>query len=260
MVYYIAPQVWAWKKRRRFTMARLLDALAVIFPFEKEVFADTGLEADFVGHPFLREPEENTPSYDPDGPVLLLPGSRRQAVRRILPLLLRGYATFLQKGKPRTGVIIYPDEEVRIEGENILASPEFKELREQIVWQGKHDPIAGAAVLTSSGTMSLHCALAGIPGAIVYRAHPLTYWIGRMIISIPYLGINNLLLKEPMYPEYIQGAARPEKLALRLAQCLADEKTIEKTREQQNRLTQLLQAEAQSDAASWLESQWQLSR
>ncbi|MCH8541766.1 MAG: lipid-A-disaccharide synthase [Opitutales bacterium] len=260
LVYYIAPQVWAWKKKRRFSMARLLDALAVIFPFETEVFADTELKAEFVGHPFLGEPEENTPTYDAEGPVLLLPGSRRQAVRRILPLLLRGYAHLLKTGTSRKGVIIYPDEEVRTEGENLLAAKEFESLRHHLLWQSKQDPIRGAAVLTSSGTMSLHCALAGIPGAIVYRAHPITYWIGRMVISIPYLGINNLLLKEPMYPEFIQGAAHPAKLGKRLEQCLSDEETIEQTRQHRERLIELLQADAQADAASWLDTQWQLGK
>jgi len=70
--------------------------------------------------------------------------------------------------------------------------------------------VTAAAVLTSSGTMSMHCALAGIPGAIAYRAHPLTYLIGRRLVKVPHLGIANLLLKEPMYPELIQDA-RPRR-------------------------------------------------
>jgi lipid-A-disaccharide synthase len=74
-------------------------------------------------------------------------------------------------------------------------------------------PVAGRAVLTSSGTMSLACALAGLPGAIVYRAHPATYWAGKMVVKIPYLGMANLILGRAAYPEFIQGSASPARLA-----------------------------------------------
>jgi len=86
LLYYISPQVWAWKAKRRFKMAKLLDSLAVIFPFEVESFADTDLETIFVGHPFLGNEYDLPVHYDPDGPVLLLPGSRSAAVGRIAPV------------------------------------------------------------------------------------------------------------------------------------------------------------------------------
>jgi lipid A disaccharide synthetase len=75
------------------------------------------------------------------------------------------------------------------------------------------EPVSASAVLTSSGTMSLHCALAGIPGAIAYRTNPVTYWLARWWVRLEYIGIANLLLKEPMYPEFIQGAATGDALA-----------------------------------------------
>ncbi|HTB62357.1 MAG TPA: lipid-A-disaccharide synthase, partial [Opitutales bacterium] len=85
ILYYISPQIWAWKSKRRFAMAKWLDALAVIFPFEPKCFADTHLPVDFVGHPFAA-PEHKLPvSYAPDGPILLLPGSRTAPVSRIFP-------------------------------------------------------------------------------------------------------------------------------------------------------------------------------
>ena len=87
-LYYISPQIWASRAARRFTMARNIDALAVIFPFEVETYADTGLRADFVGHPFVAPDYRPPVRYDSSGPVLLLPGSRRQAVARIFPRLL----------------------------------------------------------------------------------------------------------------------------------------------------------------------------
>jgi lipid-A-disaccharide synthase len=115
--------------------------------------------------------------------------------------------------------------------------------------------VAAAAVLTASGTMSLHCALAGIPGAIAYRIDPLTYWIGRWLVQVPYLGIANLLLGEPMYPEYIQGAATPAALAAELHLCLADPARVGRTQAQAARLRALLSQPAGRTPGEWLARQ-----
>jgi lipid-A-disaccharide synthase len=109
-----------------------------------------------------------------------------------------------------------------------------------------------AAVLTSSGTMSMHCALAGIPGAVVYRANALTYLLGRWLVKVPYLGIANLLLKEAMYPEFIQGAARPEVLAEQLRACLYDPERVRATQDQAARLREILRARPARSAADWV--------
>jgi lipid-A-disaccharide synthase len=99
--------------------------------------------------------------------------------------------------------------------------------------------------------MSLHCAIAGLPGAIAYRANPLTYLLGRMLVKIPYLGINNLLLREPMYPEYLQGAASPAALAAELRDCLGNAARVEKTRTQAEALKAILRQPASGTAADW---------
>ena len=203
-LYYISPQIWAWKQNRRFTMARDLDAIAVIFPFEVKCYADTTLPAEFVGHPFVAPDYVLPVRSDPAGPVLLLPGSRRQSVARIFPALLAGYRAFGE----RPAVVLYPSEEIARELRGQLAGAADVTLRPVESTDGAA-PLAASAVLTSSGTMSMQCALAGIPGAIAYRANPLTYLMGRRLVKVPYIGIANLLLNEPMYPEYIQGAANP---------------------------------------------------
>jgi lipid-A-disaccharide synthase len=137
-----------------------------------------------------------------------LPGSRTQAVRRIFPALLAGHRAFGE----RPAIALYPSERIRLELQALLP-PDASgvELREV-----GSAAIGASAVLTSSGTMSMQCALAGIPGAIAYRANPITYVMGRLLVRVPYLGIANLLLRRPMYPEYIQGAATPEALAAEL--------------------------------------------
>jgi len=247
-LFYISPQIWAWKAKRRFTMARDLDALAVIFPFEVDCYADTALPVEFVGHPFLAPDYAAPVSYDPAGPVLLLPGSRKQAVARIFPVLLAGYAEFLRGGSGRPATVLYPSEDIL----NVLrASRPSAQL--QLVPTGT--PVAASAVLTSSGTMSMHCALAGIPGAIAYRANFLTYLLGRMLVKIKYLGIANLLLNEPMYPEFIQGAATPQALAEQIAAGLNDPARRAQTMERAARLRVLLSRPTGGTAAAWLHRQ-----
>ena len=250
--YYISPQIWAWKRDRRFTMARDLDALAVIFPFETDCYADTHLPVEFVGHPFVQDDPVSPVSFDPAGPVLLLPGSRRQAVARIFPALLAGYAQFLREGGDRDAVVLYPSHEIRAVLEAAAPPPRVR-------LQPAGDPVAASAVLTSSGTMSMQCALAGIPGAIAYRANPLTYALARCLVRVPYLGIANLLLEEPMYPEYIQGAASAAALAGELRACLDDPARLNRTAAQAGRLRALLARPSGGTATDWIARQMALA-
>ena len=243
-LYYISPQIWAWKAKRRFTMARDLDALAVIFPFEVECYADTSLPVEFVGHPFLDESHEAPVRYDPAGPVLLLPGSRKQAVERIFPLLLAGHAAYAKTGH-RDAVVLYPSEFIK----TVLLADK---LPANVKLLPTGVPVAASAVLTSSGTMSMHCALAAIPGAVVYRANPLTYLLGRWLVKVPYLGIANLLLKAPMYPEFIQGAATPAALAGELTACLRNIERLIATQAQAEQLRALLRRPAGGTVADWV--------
>ncbi len=242
LLFYISPQIWAWKAGRRFSMARHLDALACIFPFEPACYADTDLPVDFVGHPFLAADYVAPVVYDPAAPVLLLPGSRRQAVARIWPLLREGHRAY----GARPARVIHPGESIR----RVIEESGLAEGVELTVNSGA--PIAASAVLTSSGTMSLHCALAGLPGAIAYRANPITYALGRLLVKIPYLGINNLLLREPMYPEYLQGAATPAALAAELRDSLENPVRVQRTRDAAERLRAILRQPASGTAAEWL--------
>jgi lipid-A-disaccharide synthase len=241
LLFYISPQIWAWKAGRRFVMARHLDALACIFPFEVACYADTDLPVEFVGHPFLAEDYVAPVRFDPDAPVLLLPGSRKQAVARIWPVLRDGYLAYGKRGAR----VIHPSPAIR----EVIGQDGVPRGVELVPNGGVVD---ASAVLTSSGTMSLHCALAGLPGAIVYRANPITYLLGRWLVKIPYLGINNLLLRESMYPEYIQGAASPEALARELRDCLENLARLEATRAQVERLRAHLRQTAGGTAVDWL--------
>ena len=261
LAYYIGPQIWAWKAGRRFSMARDLDSLGVIFPFEVDSYADTQLDVEFVGHPFV-EPGATLPvtvSDDPGAPVLLLPGSRVQPVERIFPVLLAGFAAWRERdsGREARAVVPYPSELIRQRLEGHLAgAPAALRAALELVPVGGAEAVAARAVLTSSGTMSLACALAGLPGAIAYRAHPLTYWLGRRLVKVPYLGIANLLLGREHYREYLQGAATPARLAAELAAATGDPESRAAALAGAAELRNLLSPPAALDAAAWLDREW----
>ena len=247
-LYYISPQIWAWKAGRRFAMARNLDAMAVIFPFEVKCYADTTLPVEFVSHPFVAPDYAAPVRYDPAGPILLLPGSRKQAVARIFPVLLNGFRLLGE----REGVVLYPSDDILHVLRAANPSPNVRLVRIVEDRNSARQPVVASAVLTSSGTMSMHCALAAIPGAIVYRANPLTYMLGRMLVNVKYLGIANLLLNEPMYPEYIQHAATPSALAADLREAVHDLNRRKRTIEQAARIHMLLSHTGAGSAADWL--------
>ncbi|MDR2845277.1 MAG: lipid-A-disaccharide synthase [Puniceicoccales bacterium] len=222
LCFYISPQIWAWKAGRRFEMARILDSVGVIFPFEVDCYRDTSLPVRFVGHPFVATGHPAPVRYAVDGPVLLLPGSRPKAVRKIFPVLLRAWRRFLATHAPRQAVVLHPGAPVLdVLYEQLADNPDLVASVRLVERGGAVQP--ASATLTSSGTMSLSLALAGIPGAVVYRANPLTWAIGRRLVKgVEYLGIANILLKRPAWPEYLQGAATPTALAERLKVCLDD--------------------------------------
>lgn len=243
-LYYISPQIWASRAGRRFKMAQHLDGLASIFPFEQAVYADTALPVEFVGHPFVAADYVAPVSYDPSGPILLLPGSRKGAVARIFPALLEGYRAW---GAKRPAIVLYPSDEIRAVLEAANPPPGVTLQR-----MGTGGPVAASAVLTSSGTMSMHCALAGIPGVVTYKTDWLTYTVGRMLVKVGHLGIANLLLNEAMYPEYIQGAAKPDAFAWELKDCIENPARRERTRVLADKLRAQLAQPAAGSVVDWM--------
>ena len=246
LLYYISPQIWAWKAKRRFKMARLLNSLAVIFPFETKCYADTDLKTTFVGHPFLEPGYENPVRYDESGELLLLPGSREIAVGRIFPAMLGA----LRMLDSQRAVALYPSAGIKEVLENTLKNFPDVSGRVRIV-DAAALPLKAKAVMMSSGTMSLSCSLAGIPGAIVYKANPLTYVLGRMVVKIKYLSIANILLDRPAWREFIQFDASAQKIASYMKTCLRPEAREEFLRYARE-LESLLRAKASHTAADWL--------
>jgi lipid-A-disaccharide synthase len=250
LLYYISPQVWAWKEKRKYEMAKLLDSLSVIFPFEVDCFADTDLETTFVGHPFLQSKQDCDLVYQPGGNLLLLAGSRVANVKLILPIFLKAYEIFLVKYEQRDATIVYPSDTILAEIRRAVSR--FPDLKDRIRMVPNEGRIAASAVLTSSGTMSLRCGLAGIPGRVVHRVQFFTYLLGRYFLKVPYIGIANLLLEKPFYPEFIQNKAKPAVLAEELNDCLTSEDVIKITSEDSEKLKRLLTQEKEETPWSWL--------
>jgi len=144
--------------------------------------------------------------------------------------------------------VLYPSEDIR--AVLLAANPPAGVTLQRTGETGA--PVRAAAVLTASGTMSMHCALAGIPGALTYKTDPLTYFLGRLLVKVKFIGIANLLLEEAMYPEFIQGAATPAALAAQLRSCLDDPGRRAQTQAQAARLRALLARPAGGTAADWL--------
>ncbi len=254
LVYYISPQIWAWKAKRRFKMARFLDSLATIFPFEPDYYKDTDLPVQFVGHPFVEPEYTSILSYDHDAPLLILPGSRRTPIQRILPNLLGAYELLLKDFPDLPATIVYPSDKIKTLLESILAD---KGLGEKISLISNDTQVSARAVMMSSGTMSLDCALAGIPGLIAYKASYWTYFIATKIIGIKDLGIANIILKEPIHPEFLQFEMNPDKLSAQMKKVLTQPEYIEKTHFLRDRLIEMLKQPNDLSASNWLYSELQ---
>ncbi len=246
LIYYISPQIWAWKASRRFKMASLLDSLAVIFPFETECYADTDLDVHFVGHPFLSDSYEPPVKYGADGEILMLSGSREIAVSRIFPAMCGA----MERLAGERAAAVYPTPRIKkiLEGE--LSRRPALSGRVRLVPNGGA-PITAKAAMMSSGTMSLACSLEGIPGAIVYKANPFTYLVGRAVVKIGYLSIANILLDMPAWREFIQFDASAAPLARYMEDCLRPAARAEFAGYAE-KLKSLLHAPPSLSASQWL--------
>lgn len=243
---YIAPQIWAWRAKRRFAIAKYVDHLGIIFPFEKAYFRDVNLDVQFVGHPLLEE--KNPFRYDARGPLLLLPGSRISAVKRIYPILIGAFRQLKALHPNLLAIIPTPNEEIyRYLGK----------YNENGVFLSRLSDIHNgfSAALMSSGTASLQVALAGIPGVITYRANPITFFVGKRLVKIPYLSIANILLNRPLYAECLQNISdQISVVALQTEAILSSpELSRQKFLEGSQELLHLLSAQQVFTVTDWLE-------
>ncbi len=227
VVYYISPQLWAWRPGRMKTMQRIADRVLVIFPFEEEIYRRAGVPAEWVGHPLLDVEEIPQPrdsfliglGLDPARPVVaLLPGSRINEVRAILPGLLdavriihaRSPATqFLLARAPHLPDDLFIDIGVGIGGGIDAAGPAIS------VIANATDDVLGAAdvALLASGTVTVQAALRECPMVVVYRVSPITYRLGRPFVQVNTFAMANLVAGRQVVPELMQDDFTPDAVA-----------------------------------------------
>jgi lipid-A-disaccharide synthase len=211
IIYYISPQVWAWNRRRIPELAKALDLMICIFPFEKAIYESSGLPTVFAGHPMAEE-LRRVPVADRDENLFgLFPGSREREVRRIFPAML-GAARLITRSRPEIRFEAAAATEAHAALMREMATTASVTIT--ITTGASRDLMRRAgAGLVCSGTATLEAACLGLPYALVYRVATLTYEVGIRVIRVPYLGMVNILANRPVIREFIQHAATPAALA-----------------------------------------------
>jgi lipid-A-disaccharide synthase len=207
IVYYISPQVWAWKPGRARLMERVIDQLLVILPFEKDWFAKHApkLPVEWVGHPLLdRLQLDATPQIE-SGRIALLPGSRAGEIKRHLPILWAA-ADRLHKADPRrTFLWLSPDEKRHELGQKIIrAGQRYSFPLSSFTGYSFTHLSRCELALVASGTASLECTLVQVPQVVVYRINPLTYKLAKLFMKLPYISLVNLMARTEIVPELVQ--------------------------------------------------------
>ncbi len=229
VLFYISPQIWAWRPGRVKKYGKVIDRMAVIFPFEVPYYEREGIPVRFVGHPLAEKvhPTESRRSVmkrlrlNAGGPVVgLLPGSRANEIKRLLPVML-ATAERLMKRFPDIQFVLLQADSVSDEalGTHLQGSRQPV----KVVKGETYDVLQCCdAIITTSGTATLEIALMGVPMAVIYRLAPLTYLIGRMLIRVPYIGLPNIVAGRRIVQEFIQHEAKPERIAPEIERVLTD--------------------------------------
>jgi lipid-A-disaccharide synthase len=216
VIYYISPQLWAWGKRRVKKIKKYVDKMLVLFPFEKSFYANYGLEVEYVGHPLVdkhihhlqkvvREPVKGKIRLG------LLPGSRKQEVISLLPIMLKTVKILVEENT------IQEAEIVRV---NHLDKGLYRQIQQDIQ---SNLPVVDKslnqllphydAVIAASGTATLETGFFSVPTLVVYKVNNLTYWLGKILVKIKSIGLINIVAEKQVAPELIQYAFRPQNAA-----------------------------------------------
>jgi lipid-A-disaccharide synthase len=251
VIYYISPQVWAWKESRVKLIKKVVDKMLVILPFEKEFFAKWDYKVEYVGHPlaqvindFLTGPPRESLSSKPV--IAILPGSRRQEVATKLPVMLS-----VAKEYPDYQFIIAkaPSLEDSFYQELLKEYPNTKTVKNQtynLLSQAK-------AALVTSGTATLETALFGVPQVVCYKGSPISYHIAKRLIKIKYISLVNLIMDKPVVTELIQNDLTAENVSKELHAILFDKKRIEQMEKDYYSLKNLLEQGGDASARAALE-------
>ena len=231
LIQLVSPQVWASREGRARQMARDLDLLLTIFPFEKTWYAGRypQFKVEYIGHPMLDRGKETMvlpaeAGVPPDGPSLvLLPGSRRSELRRHFPVLLDAFLILRMAVPTLRATAVLPNDSLSLMA-RLWVRDHSPNAALTIQVGGLDAALAGADVaIASTGTVTMECAWFGVPAVTLYKTSWAEYEIGKSVIKVKSLTMPNLLAGEAIFPEFIQDAAKPENLARAALELLRDE-------------------------------------
>jgi lipid-A-disaccharide synthase len=220
VMYYVSPQIWAWRSGRINTIRGRVDRMAVILPFEEKLYQQAGVNASFVGHPLLdlialeNEGGSLDRRYAKNGSrrlIGLLPGSRVSEVSRLLPIML-DTAALLVDMIPKVHFLVPLAS--TISREQINPYLNGRDLPLTVVTDSTYEVIrACELIVAASGTVTLEAAILGTPLVVVYKVNPLTYWLGKRLVKVNHVALANIIAGETVVPELIQHELTPERVA-----------------------------------------------
>ena len=237
VLYYISPQVWAWRPGRVKKIRKIVDHVAVILPFEEKFFKKHQIQATFVGHPLLDThlfmEESSIAKNAEDIPVIgLLPGSRDREIAKLLPVMLQSAGILLERDKNMKFIVSAAPSIERKFVETIV-----EEHRGEYDFELVSDTVENVLkrcrlAVVASGTVTLEAAIFGIPMIIIYKMSPVTYWLGKMLVRsrVKNFGLVNLIAGRDISPELLQGEVSSKKIADMAFEMLNDASGLEKTK------------------------------
>ena len=236
VLYYISPQIWAWRTGRVKKIGSLVDHVAVILPFEEKFYQEHHIPVTFVGHPLLDAPLlplKPIASVDKDRELTigLLPGSRDREVASLLPVMLEAASLLESRGR-RTRFVISHASTLEASFFQAIMDQQPDKIRMEI-HAGPVDQLFEKCdlIVAASGTVTLEAAIAGVPMIIIYKVSPLSYRLGRMLIQVPYIGLVNLINDEPVVTELVQDEVSATNIADAVDSLIADPASIQSMRE-----------------------------
>lgn len=232
ITYFISPQLWAWKEKRLSIIKECVDQMLCIFPFEENWYQERGVEANFVGHPFLSDCQTFLSKDNfklkheisqKNNIIALMPGSRQQEVTQHLPLMINAVEKL--KKQFEISAIIGKAPGVKLPSplpKGIMVEEDDPELALRYSKVG----------IVSSGTISLQSALFGVPSVVIYKMHLISWWYTKMISQVKYASMTNLIAQKEILPELLQSAVNANAIVIPLKKWLRSEKELHKTKTQ----------------------------
>ncbi|MGD1151703.1 MAG: lipid-A-disaccharide synthase [Syntrophales bacterium] len=245
--YYISPQVWAWRRGRIGKIKKIVDRMAVILPFEANLYREAGVDATFVGHPLLDVVRTKYPRKEAlrrfdlrEGvtTVGILPGSRQSEVTRLLPVMLGAAAIIKEKIKPVQFVLPLADTlDIAFVSQIIAKYP----VAVRLIPNEVYDVIGCTDIaMVASGTATLETALMETPMIIIYKVSAPSYYVGKMVIDVDHIGLVNIIAGKEIVPELIQFEASPEKIAAEVMDILAAKERMERIKAELKKIRDML--------------------